>query len=152
MGERVASADEHHSAIVEPGTNRVEPALTDRTRDFWTSGADGVLRIARCDDCGHWQHPPKPVCPRCRGRNLHPRAVSGRGAVWAWTVNRYQWQAGMPAPYVIAEVELDEQPGLRLLTNVVGCEPDAVRVGMPVEVCFVRAGDASIPLFRPVGA
>jgi uncharacterized OB-fold protein len=57
----------------------------------------------------------------------------------------------MPPPYVVAEVELAEQPGLRLLTNLVDCGPGSVRVGMDVTVCFARAGQASIPLFRPAG-
>jgi uncharacterized protein len=55
----------------------------------------------------------------------------------------------MPVPYVVAEVELAEQRGLRLVTNIVGCDVDAVAIGMPVVVCFARAGDAHIPLFRP---
>ena len=56
----------------------------------------------------------------------------------------------MAPPYVIAEVELVEQADLRLLTNVVGCEAEAVRVGLPVEVCFARTGATHVPLFRPV--
>ena len=55
----------------------------------------------------------------------------------------------MPVPYVVAEVELVEQRGLRLVTNIVECDLDAVAIGMPVVVCFARAGDAHIPLFRP---
>ena len=70
--------------------------------------------------------------------------------MWSWTVNRYQWQTDMPPPYVLAEVELVEQAGLRLLTNIVDCAIDDVRIGMAVEVCFVRSGEAFIPLFRPV--
>ena len=133
----------------EAPSSRLEPALTERTRGFWTSGADGLLRIFRCADCGRYQHPPKPVCPSCRGRRVDLEPVSGRGRVWAWTINRYQWQEGMPAPYVIAEVELDEQAGLKLLTNIVDCEVDDVHVGMPVEVCFEPVGEAHVPLFRP---
>lgn len=129
---------------------RVEPPLTERTRAFWTSGADGVLRIARCGSCGRYQHPPRPVCSRCWSRAISPEPVSGRATVWTWTVNRYQWQAAMAPPYVVAEVELAEQRGLRLLTNIVDCAVDEVRIGLDVEVCFARSGEASIPLFRPV--
>ena len=148
----MASAAESGGGIDNGATARVEPALTERTRAFWTSGADGVLRIARCVGCGRYQHPPKPVCPACRSRELRSEPVSGRGTVCSWTVNRYQWRTEMPAPYVLAEVELDEQAGLRLLTNIVGCEPEAVHVGLRVEVCFEAVGDAYVPLFRPVGA
>jgi uncharacterized OB-fold protein len=67
--------------------------------------------------------------------------------VWSFTINRYQWSPSLPPPYVIAEVELAEQPGLRLLTSVVGC--DDVTIGMPVCVRFEQAGDAWIPVFAP---
>jgi acetyl-CoA acetyltransferase/uncharacterized OB-fold protein len=134
--------------VVEEFT-RVAPPLTERTAPFWTSGADGVLRIARCADCGRYRHPPRPVCPDCRGRGVAFEPVSGRGTVWSWTVNRYPWVPSMPPPYLVADIELAEQPGLRLLSNVVDCAPEAIYIGLPVEVCFSQAGDAYVPLFRP---
>jgi uncharacterized OB-fold protein len=75
--------------------------------------------------------------------------VSGAGRVWAYTINRYQWAPDMPPPYVIAEVELDDQPGLRLLTNIVGVAPEAVHTDMLVHVAFEQAGEAWVPVFRP---
>jgi uncharacterized OB-fold protein len=87
------------------------------------------------------------VCRWCRSRDIVPEATSGRGTVWSFTVNRYPWSAAIRPPYVLAEVELEEQPGLRLLTSIVDC-PD-VRIGMPVTVRFERAGDAWIPVFAP---
>jgi uncharacterized protein len=77
------------------------------------------------------------MCPRCRGRELEPEAVAGSGTVYSFTVNRYRWSPALEPPYVIAEVELDEQSGLRLLTSVVGC--DEVTIGMPVRVRFEPA-------------
>lgn len=131
---------------------RSEPPVTGRSGDYWRSGADGKLRIACCRSCGHLTHPPLPACPKCRGRDLRPQEVSGRGTVYAWTLNRYQWAPGMTPPYAVAQIELVEQPGLLILSNVVECDPDAVYVGMPVEVCFARTGEAYIPLFRAVAA
>jgi uncharacterized OB-fold protein len=128
---------------------RPEPPLTERTGDYWRSGADGVMRIAQCGACGWRLHPPKPVCPKCRGREISFQPVSGRGVVHACTINRYAWFPTMPPPYVIAEVELEEQPGLRITTNIVGCEPEAVRIGMPVTVEFDHVGETWIPVFRP---
>ncbi len=136
--------------IVE-GFERAEPPVTGRSGDYWRSGADGTLRIACCRQCGHFSHPPLPVCPQCRGRELYPQQVSGRGTVYSWTLNRYQWAPGMTPPYVVAQIELVEQPRLLILSNVVECSADEVHVGLPVEVCFARAGEAFIPLFRPVG-
>ncbi|WP_238436580.1 MULTISPECIES: Zn-ribbon domain-containing OB-fold protein [unclassified Frankia] len=137
------------AALVVEDFERVAPPLTDRTAAFWTSGADGLLRIARCQDCGRYLHPPRPVCSNCQRRDVAFTPVSGRGTVWSWTVNRYGWVPSMPPPYLVADVELVEQPGLRLLTNLVDCPVDEVYVGLPVQVCFARAGEAYVPLFRP---
>jgi uncharacterized OB-fold protein len=128
---------------------RPQPPLTERTGDYWRSGADGLLRIAQCQGCGWRLHPPRPVCPRCRGRDIAFQPVSGRGTVYAFTINRYAWFPGMTPPYVVAEVELEEQEGLRITTSIVGCNPQAVQVGMAVAVAFERAGETYIPVFRP---
>jgi len=134
-------------------SDRPSPAITELTAPFWRGGAAGELRIQRCGACRRWVHPPQPMCPSCHGREMRAEAVSGRGAVWSYTVNRYRWAPGIEPPYVLAEVELDEQPGLRLLTAIVDVDPDGdppqVSIGLPVRVCFERAGDAWIPLFGP---
>ena len=127
------------------------PRVTPRTEAFWRGGADGVLAIARCDDCRYFVHPPGPVCPRCGCRALTPTAVTGGARVVACTVNHQAWYPGWETPYVVAIVELDEQPGLRLTTNVVDCDPHAVHVGMPVTVRFTPLDDGVwLPLFAPV--
>jgi uncharacterized OB-fold protein len=69
--------------------------------------------------------------------------------VYSWTINRYQWAPELAPPYVLAEVELIEQDGLRILTAIVGCDIDAVEIDMPVTVTFEPAGDAWIPVFTP---
>jgi uncharacterized protein len=129
---------------------RSEPASHGRAEAFWQGGAAGQLRLMRCQDCGRYLHPPLPRCPACHGARIEAATVSGRGTVYSWTLNRYPWLPSMPVPYVVAQVDLVEQEGLRLTSNIVGCDPTEVHIGMPVEVCFVRAGAAYIPLFRPV--
>jgi uncharacterized protein len=131
------------------GAPRTLPTITDLNRDFWLGGAHGELRILRCQDCGYWIHPGRPICPACRSRNVRAEVASGRGTVFSYAVNHRAWQPGLAVPYVIALVELEEQTGLRLTSNIVGCEPAAVSIGLPVRVCFVRAGDAYVPLFEP---
>jgi len=80
-----------------------------------------------------------------------PRPVSGRGHVASFTVNHQQWNpAGRTAPYVIAIVELVEQPGLRLITNVVGDGAERVEIGSPVTVRFEQLEDVWLPLFELV--
>jgi uncharacterized OB-fold protein len=134
-------------------SDRPSPAITELTAPFWRGGASGELRIQRCATCGRFQHPPQPMCPHCHGRALGAEAVSGRGTVWSYTVNRYPWAPGIEPPYVLAEVELAEQPGLRLLTAITDVDPDGdppqVSIGMPVRVHFEQAGEAWIPVFAP---
>jgi uncharacterized OB-fold protein len=105
----------------------------------------------RCEACGYYIHPPQPLCPRCHGWDVAPVDVSGQATVASFTISEYQWIDALPPPYVVAEVELAEQSGLLLMTNIVDIDPGAVRVGLPVEVCFEANGDVFVPLFRPLG-
>jgi len=128
---------------------RVLPRITPLTEAFWTGGAHGELRILRCNDCAHWLHPPAPICPACLSRDVAPQVVSGRGQVHTFTLNVQPWNPTYDHPYAIAVVELDEQPGLRLTTNIVDSDPRDVRIGMRVEVSFVEDGGVNLPMFRP---
>ena len=128
------------------------PELTPASGWFWTSGADGFLRVQGCGDCGQLVHPPVPICPRCRSRSSKPTVVSGRATVVGFTVNSHPWLPGFDPPYVIANVALAEDPSVHLTTNVVGCAPDEVRVGQEVTVRFEHHEDVWVPLFEPTGA
>jgi uncharacterized OB-fold protein len=128
--------------------NRKLPALTAETAAFWQGGAQGVLLIHHCGSCGRYFHPPAPVCPACNSLEVAPRPVSGKGRVATFTINEHPWTAELTQPYVVAIVELIEQSGLRLLTNIIGCNPAAVRIDMPVSVTFERQEDVWIPLFE----
>jgi acetyl-CoA acetyltransferase/uncharacterized OB-fold protein len=127
------------------------PQLTPANEWFWSSGADGRLRVQGCQDCKALVHPPVPVCPECRSRSWAPTVVSGRGTVVAFTVNHHPWLPGFEPPYVIANVALEEDPGVRLTTNVVGCEPAEVHIGQEVAVRFEQCDDVWLPLFEPTG-
>jgi uncharacterized OB-fold protein len=116
---------------------------------FWRSGADGTLRFMGCDECTRVHHPPVPRCPYCGSHSLAPRAVSGRATVATYTVNRQSFMPGYDPPYVIAIVELDDDPTIRLMTNIVGCEIDDVEIGMPVDVAFEASGEWFVPVFTP---
>ena len=128
---------------------RVLPAVDELSGFFWTSGADGRLRFLRCSSCSYLVHPPAPVCPQCLGRELAPDTVSGLATLHSFTVNHQPWD-GVGDVYVIGLVEIDDQPGVRLTTNIVGCDPDDVRIGMRVEVVFEDHAPVFVPLFRPV--
>ena len=126
------------------------PEINSDNEAFWTGGREGRLMLTQCRDCGYRTHPPSPRCPSCFSDSVGPSAVSGRGRVYTFTINRQEWSPGLEVPYVIAVVELEEQQGLRLLTNIVGCPVEAVAVEMPVEVKFVERGPAFLPVFRPL--
>jgi uncharacterized protein len=123
------------------------PVVTPLNEHFWRGGAAGELRVLRCDDCGKYVHPPRPACPCCLSRSLTARAVSGEASVYSVTVNHHPWYPGQQVPYAVALVELPEQPGLRLTTNIVGCPPEKVQIGMQVRAVFVPAEDVWVPVF-----
>ena len=130
---------------------RLLPELTPFNEWFWTSGADGKLRVQGCRDCGQLVHPPVPICPACRSTDHQPTEVSGRATVVGVTVNAHPWLPGFDPPYVIAVVALAEDPSVRLTTNIVGGEPDDVGIGDVVEVRFEQDDDVWLPLFERTG-
>jgi acetyl-CoA acetyltransferase/uncharacterized OB-fold protein len=130
--------------------NRPLPLLTPENEFFWTGGRDGELRFQRCTDCGALLHPPGPICPYCRSRAIEVTTVSGRATVVGVTVNHQPWLPDLPVPYVIAIVAIDEDPRVRLTTNIVNT--DSVGVGARVQVLFEQFDDVWLPMFEPVPA
>jgi uncharacterized protein len=124
------------------------PVLDGETGFFWTGGRDGRLLIQRCSRCGHWQHPPLPLCPACHGDAVEPQPVSGRGAVKSFTVNQQAWLPGLEQPFVFAAIELVEQAELYVFSNVLA-PPDDVHIGLRVAVRFEHQDDVWLPLFEP---
>jgi acetyl-CoA acetyltransferase/uncharacterized OB-fold protein len=107
------------------------------------------LRSQECENCKALIHPPAPVCRYCRSRQIGVRAVSGRATLIGFTVNHRFSLPGLPAPYVVAQVAIEEDPRVRLTTNAVQCEPEQLELGMRMEVVFSQHGDVWLPLFRP---
>ena len=138
----------HPGPVVSGPTRFVSPGP--HSGFYWTSGADGVLRVMGCIACGRLHHPPGPVCPYCHSRELSPVAVSGRGTLAAFTVNHQPFLPGFDPPYAFGFVELDEDPSIRISTNIVNCPLDAIRIGMPLRVLFEPCGEYHVPLFEPV--
>lgn len=126
------------------------PLLNDTNRFFWTSGEDGKLRFLKCSDCGTLIHPPVNVCGNCLSREQHIVEVSGRATLVGFTVNHQMWLPMIEPPYVIGLVEIVEQSGLRLTTNIIDCQEQDLAIGMPLEVTFEHYEDVYLPVFRPV--
>ena len=125
------------------------PLLTEENRFFWTSGADGKLRFLRCQACSHYIHPPSPVCDQCLSMDLAVEPVSGRATLAAVTVNHQMWMPMFEPPYVIGIVEIEEQPSVRLTTNILGCAEEDLAIGMALEVAFQECDDVFLPMFKP---
>jgi uncharacterized OB-fold protein len=119
------------------------------TRPFWDACQRGVLEVPACLDCGQLFLPGGPVCPACWSTNLHVQPVSGDGEVFTFTVYRHSYHPALKTPYVVALVELAEGP--RLISNIVGCGPGDVEIGMAVRVQFQREGEFVLPRFVPIG-
>lgn len=133
----------------QPRPYRVPPRITPDNEHFWTGGAEGELRFLRCRACGYYIHPPAPICPECHSKDVAPEAVSGRAVVHTFTVNHQPWYPNLDPPYVVAIVEIEEQAGLRLTTNIVNCEIDDIAIGQPVRVLFEEYDGAHLPFFEP---
>lgn len=116
---------------------------------FWEAAAEDRLVLPRCNSCGGFIWYPRTFCPDCHTMGVEWVAASGRGTVYSFTVNkRGQGPWADHAPYVIAYVQLDEGP--RVLTNIVGVDPDQVRVGDAVTAVFEPAGATKVLRFTPV--
>lgn len=117
------------------------PVYPDNER-FWAAANEGRLLVPRCKDCGrsHWY--PRPFCPHCHGE-VEWIDASGKGTIYTVSVTRR-----VKIPYAIAYVELAE--GTRMLSNIVDCDLDAVRIGDAVEVVFKDSENGQkVPMFRP---
>lgn len=126
------------------------PQRTLETCPFWDGCAEGRLVLPRCRSCSTLIWYPRRFCPSCASTDVAWEAVSGRGAIYSFTVMRNGTGAyRSAAPYVLAYVELDEGP--RMLTNIVGVDPESVAIGQAVQVTFdpVADSDDALPRFRP---
>jgi len=126
-----------------PGT---PPYPNSEDAPFWQAAAEDRLMLPRCLACGAFIWYPRVFCPDCHKSGVEWVPASGRGTIYSFTVN--QRAAGAWAefsPYVIAYVELDEGP--RVLTNIVGVDPEEVRIGDAVTAIFEPAGTTKVLRF-----
>src|SRR5262245_36388714 len=128
------------------------PFVNPEVKPFWEATAQGRLVLPRCQKCQTLIWYPRPFCPECASTSVTWIEASGRGTIYSFTVNR-RGTADLPeyrdvGAYVLAYVELEEGP--RVITNIVDCDPDSVRIGQPVEVVFHDTGQGTaLPRFRP---
>ena len=129
----------------------IPPPVSLDTAPFWDAAKEHRLVLEFCRDCRRFQHPPGPVCHRCRGTSLAWRDVDGRGVVYSYT---WVHKAFVPAlaehlPYAVAVIELPAAESTRLVSNVVEVAPGGLEIGMIVELVWDDYPELSVPRFRP---
>ena len=132
-------------------SDRPPPVADIDSAGYWEGARAHELRLQRCDDCKCWNHFPSPACPGCGSRRLRWTLTGGRGTVDTFVVMHHAVVSVFEGrvPYAVAWIELDEQSGLRVLSDIVDCPPSDVEIGMRVEVLFEDIGEISLPHFRP---
>ena len=144
------SAGSSSSPSAAPASPRVQPPVTEGAEGFWEATRERRYVLQWCLDCEQPVSYPRVVCPGCLGTRLEFRPASGRGTVYAVTVEHRPQNPAMKAlaPYAVVLVDLDE--GVRVVSNVDDCDPADVTVGLPVEVTWEPLDDGrNLPLFRP---
>lgn len=119
---------------------------------FWAAAGERRLAMQRCDGCGYVRWPPAPLCPECLRPGGTWSDLDGRGEIWSVAVYEHAFHPSLRAavPYACALVELDAGP--RMISRVVGVDPDAVAIGLRVAVVFEEAGAGVVlPCFAPAG-
>jgi uncharacterized OB-fold protein len=126
------------------------PTIDEESRPFWDAARERRFLIVRCNACGEAHHYPRPFCPTCWSDDVSWETASGRGTLYTYsTVYMNDLPPfGERVPYVAAAVDLEEGP--RVLTNIVGCEPADLEIGMAVEVDYRElTPEITVPVFRP---
>jgi hypothetical protein len=125
------------------------PQISPEMAPFWEAARRHQLVVQRCRGCGALRFPARDICSRCLAREVEWAPVSGRGTIFSYAIMHQVYHPGFAdeVPYAVVQVELEEGP--RMLTNVVGCPPAELTVGMPVEVVFEdRTPEVTLPKFR----
>ena len=131
--------------------------LPDYERGFWEGTQAGELRIQQCSGCGLFRHLPMPMCPECSSLEYGWTEVSGRGFVYSYVIVRHPVHPAIAekeqVPYNVCMIELEEQEGLRICSNVLNIAPEDIHINLPVEVSLFPATDnpgVVLPVFLPV--
>jgi uncharacterized protein len=123
------------------------------TVNFWNAARRHELVCAQCDNCGTFRMPPVPFCHVCRSQDTSYPELEGTGTVYSFTIVRHPAVPELrgSVPYVIGVIALDGAPGARLISNVIGVQPDEVRVGLRVTVAWDDVfDDVAVPRFVPL--
>ena len=129
------------------------PEISDAMRPFFEAARAHRLVIQRCRQCGTCRFPARQLCSRCLGGEADWVPASGRGVVFSFGVVHQVYHPAFTAEVQYAVVVIELEEGVRMTANLLDCPLDAVRIDLPVEVCFEeRTPEVSLPQFRPLRA
>lgn len=124
------------------------PTPSKISQPFWDSCRAGAMQIQRCEDCGTFAFYPVYICPECASRRLAWTPVSGRGAIYTFTVAE-KASFDIEGPIVVALVELAE--GAMMTSNIVNCDAESVAIGQEVRLVYTPVTEEiTLPMFEPV--
>jgi uncharacterized OB-fold protein len=119
------------------------PQPNPETKAFWEAAGDGRLLLKRCRSCSEAHYYPRALCPFCGSGETEWQPAAGGGVIYSYSVMRRA-----DVPYAIAYVTLDE--GVTMMTNLVDCDLDAIRIGQRVRLVFKPTdGGPPVPAFTP---
>ena len=123
------------------------PRPTKLSKPYWEACRAGKLTVQQCEDCEALIFIPQPCCENCLSENLTWIESAGRGTLYSFTTVHRPQQPVFDVPYTVVVVELDE--GYYMLSNLIGVEPEDVKIGMLLEVFFEeRSKEITLPMFR----
>jgi uncharacterized protein len=131
-----------------PPPGRPVPGVDADSKPFWDFCKQHDLRVQKCTKCGKLHYPPSVFCPNCSNLESEWVKISGKGKVYSFVIVRRKYPGFDQVPYVVAIIVTDE--GMRMLSNVVGCKPEDVKIDMPVQVTWDDiTPEFSLPKFSP---
>jgi uncharacterized protein len=128
------------------------PARNPETESFWEGLTQHEILLQRCPNCRTWVHRPLSHCPGCFHSPLLPVRVDGHGSVYSFSIVMREFSPGVPPPYAVALIQLEEPAEVRLLSNIVNCDAGAIEVGMRVSPLFRDVDeDTTLLYYEPSG-
>ncbi len=127
------------------------PMPTAWSQPFWDAAKEHRLVLRKCSRCGNIDHPPYLYCTACQADEHEWIEAQGKGTLYAYAVNYF----GVPfpfwadLPYALGMIDLAE--GVRMISNIVECDPEQLENGMELEVVFDDVSEEiTLPKWRPV--
>ncbi|MFC1914343.1 Zn-ribbon domain-containing OB-fold protein [Chloroflexota bacterium] len=125
------------------------PQVDEETREFWAGCKKHQLLIQRCEACGTFRFPPRSMCHECGSSSTIWFPASGKGSIYSYTIT-HRGPARFEVPFAVVLVDLEGIPGVRLPTNIIGCDLKSIRIGMPIKIVYNDITDQiSLPKVKP---